>query len=321
MGNGAKINIYNRGKRMTSQITPNNIDGNYPQAGVPNPTQGMRDNFTNTVTNFQYARDEITELQNNGVFKAALTGTTLDNNMSDNLIYAVKLNDVSYTYLQNTATSGTITLDYSAGQYQYVNTTGNIEFSFTNWPVSGSAGSLDVAVNITNTGYTLTLPTTYVSQGTAGVQGLSSSVITFKATGTYFFRFWTADGGSTITLFDLNRPLLGSAQSNVGYATGAGSTVTQATNRTTGVTINAACGAITLVSAAGSTSWQSFTVTNSVVAATDTVIVNQKSGTDLYRIHVTAVAAGSFRITYATTAGTTTEQPVFNFAVIKAVTS
>lgn len=305
---------------MTSQINPNNIDGNYPVAGVPNDTQGMRDNFTNTATNFQYAAAEITELQNNGVFKAALTGTTLDNNLSDNLIYAVKLNDVSWTYLQNTTTSGTVTLDYSAGQYQYVSTTGNISLAFTNWPAAGSAGSMDVAVNITNVGYTLTLPAA-VSVGTAGVQGFSSSVITFKATGTYFFRFWTADGGTTITLFDLNRPLLGSAQSNVGYATGAGAAVTQITSRTTGVTINAACGAITLVSAAGTTSWQSFTVTNSVVAATDTVIVNQKSGTDLYRTHVTAVGAGSFRITFATTAGTTTEQPVFTFAVIKAVTA
>jgi hypothetical protein len=305
---------------MTSQINPNNIDGNYPVAGVPNDSQGMRDNFTNTATNFQFARDEITELQNNGVFKAALTGTTLDNNMSDNLIYAVKLNDVSWTYLQNTTTSGTVTLDYSAGQYQYVSTTGNISLAFVNWPAAGSAGSMDVAVNITNVGYTLTLPAA-VSVGTAGVHGLSSSVITFKSTGTYFFRFWTADGGTTITLFDLNRPLLGSAQSNVGYATGAGAAVTQITSRTTGVTINAACGAITLVSAAGTTSWQSFTVTNSVVAATDTVIVNQKSGTDLYRTHVTAVGAGSFRITFATTAGTTTEQPVFTFAVIKAVTA
>ena len=320
MGNGAKINIYNRGKRMASQINPNNINGNYPQAGVPNPTQGMRDNFTNTATNFQYAADEITELQNNGVFKAALTGTTLDNNMSDNLIYAVKFQDLSFTYLQNTTSSGTINIDYSAGQYQYVTTTGSISLNFTNWPTSGSAGSIDLAVNITNTSYTLTLPAA-VSLGTTGIQGYSSSVITFKTTGTYQFRFYTADGGSTITVFDLNRPLLASSQSNVGYATGAGAAVTQATNRTTGVTINAACGAITLVSAAGSTSWQSFTVTNSQVAATDTVIVNQKSGTDLYRIHVTAVAAGSFRITYATTAGTTTEQPVFNFSVIKAVAS
>lgn len=112
-----------------------------------------------------------------------------------------------------------------------------------------------------------------------------------------------------------------SATGGLGYGTGAGGAVTQITSRTTGVTLNKVSGAITLVSAAGSTSWQSFTVTNSAVAATDTVIVNQKSGTDLYMIHVTAVGAGSFRISYATTGGTTTEQPVFNFAVIKAVAS
>ncbi len=107
----------------------------------------------------------------------------------------------------------------------------------------------------------------------------------------------------------------------LGYGTGAGGTVTQATSRTTGVTLSKSCGAITLVSAAGSTSWQSFTVTNTLVAATDVVHVCQKSGTDLYEIHVTNVAAGSFKISFKTTSGTTTEQPVFNFTVLKAVTS
>lgn len=110
-----------------------------------------------------------------------------------------------------------------------------------------------------------------------------------------------------------------SSSAGVGYATGAGSTVTQGTSRTTGVTIDAICGNITLVSAAGSASYNTFTVTNSAVAASDVIIVNQKSGTDKYETHVTAVAAGSFAITFATTGGTTTEQPVFNFAVIKAV--
>jgi hypothetical protein len=110
-----------------------------------------------------------------------------------------------------------------------------------------------------------------------------------------------------------------SATGGVGYSTGAGSAVTQITGRTTGVTINAPTGAITLVSAAGSATPASFTVTNSAVAATDVILVSQKSGTDLYEIFVTAVAAGSFRITSFTTGGTTTEQPVFNFAVIKGV--
>lgn len=109
--------------------------------------------------------------------------------------------------------------------------------------------------------------------------------------------------------------------SGVGYATGAGLAVTQGTNRTTGVTINAVTGAITLISASGSATPASFTVTNSAVAATDVIIVNQKSGTDLYEIFVTAVAAGSFRITSFTTGGTTSEQPVFNFAVIKGAAS
>ena len=129
-------------------------------------------------------------------------------------------------------------------------------------------------------------------------------------------------GGNTNTGFTtLGSILSSSATAGIGYATGAGSTITQASDRTTGVTINNITGAITLVSDAGATSWQSFTVTNSAVAATDAVMVHQKSGTDLYEIHVTAVSLGSFVISYRTTSGTTTEQPVFTFAVIKSVTS
>lgn len=107
----------------------------------------------------------------------------------------------------------------------------------------------------------------------------------------------------------------------LGYGVGAGGTVTQTGARTSGVTINKVCGAITLVSAAGSTTWQSFTVTNSAVAAADAVVINQKSGTNLYMTHVTNVASGSFRISFATTGGTSTDAPVFTFAVIKAATA
>jgi hypothetical protein len=107
----------------------------------------------------------------------------------------------------------------------------------------------------------------------------------------------------------------------VGYSTGGGGAVTQITGRTTGVTLNTNSGAITLVSAAGSATPASFTVTNSKVAAADTIVLVQKSGTDLLELHVTAVASGSFRITFFTTGGTTTEQPVINFAVLKGAAS
>lgn len=195
---------------MTSQINPNNIDGTYPVAGVPNNTQGMRDNFTNTKTNFQYAADEITELQSKAVLKAAITGTTLDNNMNDQEIYAVKLRDVGYAYTALTATSGSIEIDYSAAVFQQINLSGPISLSFTNWPAAGVAGTVRVGFNITNVSQTVTFPAA-VSQGIATIGGVSpgtpgvSNTITFSATGNYAFEFVTIDGGITIWVFDDSR--------------------------------------------------------------------------------------------------------------------
>ena len=82
---------------MTSAINPNNIDGNYPVAGQDNSSQGMRDNFTNIKVNFQSAAAEITDIQNKGIFKSALTGSTLDNNMADAVLYAAQIRDFSGT--------------------------------------------------------------------------------------------------------------------------------------------------------------------------------------------------------------------------------
>ncbi len=66
-------------------------------------------------------------------------------------------------------------------------------------------------------------------QWSGGATGLNA------ATGTYEFGFSTTDSGTTITIFDLNRPLLGSAESAVGYSTGTGGVITQATDKSTGV--------------------------------------------------------------------------------------
>jgi hypothetical protein len=126
-------------------------------------------------------------------------------------------------------------------------------------------------------------------------------------------------GAATGTSLAVTGAVTSSGAAGVGYSAGAGGTVTQGTSRTTGVTLDKTCGSITLFSAAGSATPATFTVTNSTVSAGDVIILNQKSGTDLYDLKVTAVAAGSFNITFNTTGGTTTEQPVFNFAVIKAV--
>jgi len=303
---------------MTSQINPNNIDGQYPVAGQPNNTQGFRDNFTNIKTNFQTAATEITDLENKGLFKAALTGTTLDNNMDNNLIYAVKLQDVSYTYLQQTATAGAIAIDYAAAQYQLVAPTANVSLSFSNWPIAGDEGVVYIDIVVTNTAYTVTLPSA-VSLGISGIQGYSANVITFGAVGTYRFAFSSADSGTTIAIYDLNRAL--TAYTNpFGYVAGGGGTVTQATNKATGVTLNKPSGQITMNNAAlAAATIVSFTFTNSTISSTDVLVINHVSGGTVGSYTFTAACGAGSAVVYVrnATSGSLGEAIVLRYAVIK----
>ena len=115
------------------------------------------------------------------------------------------------------------------------------------------------------------------------------------------------------------------ASEGFGFSTGAGGVVTQLTSKSTGVTLNKYCGQITMHNANLATlTAVAFTVTNSKVATTDTVVVSIDSGatSGAYMVSVGAVGAGSFEITlFNTTAGTLGEAVVLNFAVVKAVAS
>lgn len=193
---------------MTSQINPSNIDGTYPVAGQENNSQGFRTNFTNISTNFQYASQEITDLQNKVVLKTALTGTTLNNDMQGSVLSNAQLQNMSETVVAISSNSGTIEIDYSAGSYQTFTMSGNSELDFTNWPVSGTAGTVSVRVTVSSTSYTLTFPTA-VSVNNRGIQGLDSStnIMSFAATGTYTFTFTTIDNGTTIVVNETNKAL------------------------------------------------------------------------------------------------------------------
>ena len=100
-----------------------------------------------------------------------------------------------------------------------------------------------------------------------------------------------------------------------------GGAVTQATNKTTGVTLNNLTGAITMNGAAlGDDAIATFTVTNSTVAATDCVIVNHKSGGTLgsYNIQAHTMASGSFKISVQNVSGgSLSEALVIAFVVVK----
>jgi hypothetical protein len=189
---------------MTSAINPNNINGAYPVAGQDNNSQGFRDNFTNTKTNFEYAATEITDLQNKAILKSALTGTTLNNDMAGSLLSNAQLQDMSATVVALGSVTGSQVIDYEAGPYYTLTTTGSVTLSFSNFPTAGTLGCCRVRIAIASTAHTLTLPAA-VTIGTANLQGYASNIITFNQTGTYEFEFETVDAGATISVFDLNR--------------------------------------------------------------------------------------------------------------------
>lgn len=112
-----------------------------------------------------------------------------------------------------------------------------------------------------------------------------------------------------------------SPSGGVGYATGAGGAVTQATNKTTGVTLNTVVGAITMNNAAlAGGAEAAFTLTNSSIGANDITIVVVKSGgtSGAYGVDVTATAAGSCEITLSNlTVGSLSEAVVLSFIVFR----
>lgn len=118
----------------------------------------------------------------------------------------------------------------------------------------------------------------------------------------------------------------GATGAGLGYATGAGGAVTQASNRTTGVTLSTLAGQITTNNASlAAEAAAEFTVTNTTVAIGDVVVVSQQSGsnggnTDVF---VSTTAAGSFKIKVANNnaSGGTAETGaiIINYAVIKSV--
>jgi hypothetical protein len=228
---------------MTSAINPNNIDGAYPVAGQDNNSQGFRDNFTNTATNFQFAADEISDLQATAVLKQALVGTTLDNNMLGSPLSNALLSNMSEAVVALGTVSGTTIINYALGSYQTLTTNGAVSLQFSNLPAAGAAASVVVQVYVANTIHTVTFPVS-VSLNNLGIQGAtisgSGTTISFATIGYYSFEFTTSNSGSTvITVNEINKRLqpfnyssenlASTSASNLALTTSYFSTVTSST--------------------------------------------------------------------------------------------
>jgi hypothetical protein len=123
---------------------------------------------------------------------------------------------------------------------------------------------------------------------------------------------------------DASGNVLVTSAAGLGYGTGSGGTVTQATSKSTAVTLNKPTGQITMNNAAlGAGSSVSFTLSNSLIANTDNLLLTFTWGFGpSYSARTASVVAGSAFITVKNeSAGSLSEALVINFAIIKGATS
>jgi hypothetical protein len=135
----------------------------------------------------------------------------------------------------------------------------------------------------------------------------------------------TTPSTGAFTTVTASTSVLSPGTGGIGYATGAGVSVTQGTSRTTSPPTTGASptGAITLFTAAPVVgTYFSFTVPNTGIAVTDTVVLTVRGGTNTYIANCTSItAATSFRVTMVSVSGVASDTPIVNFTIIKGVSA
>lgn len=172
------------------------------------------------------------------------------------------------------------------------------------------SGAYATTLTLTNT-TSITLPTSGTLATLAGTEVLSGKTLTTPIIGV-----------ATGTSLAVTGLLKSSGTAGIGYATGAGGTVAQATDKSTGVTLSKTCGAITMNNAAlNADVIVSFTLTNTTIAAGDILILNHSSGGTVgkYLLNCQCGAGSAVINVTNVSAGNLTEAIVISFVVIKAV--
>lgn len=226
--------------------------------------------------------------------------------------------------------------------------TGNVSLSTIITPATNT----DLTVTPNGTGSVLLNSSTNVGlQSSTTTVGAGTADATITTKGAYNLILRTNDGAANQGIITINdgvngdisispdgtgrllvlKDILGSTAirsngptSGVGYATGAGGTVTQATSKSTGVTLSKVCGTITTAAdALAANTSVTFTMTNTASAAGDVMILNHVSGGTIGAYTLNAACnSGTVSITIRNvTAGSLSESLVIGFVLVKAVTA
>lgn len=192
-----------------SAINTGSIDINFPVPGINNSSQGFRSNFTGIKNNLDIAATELYDLQSKSIFKSALDGTTLNNDMDNGLIKNALVQGFRRsTYNLGNNLFGSVIVDVTRGDVQYGALSGNISLAFSKWPPSGTQANIELILIPPNNTTTILLPAQIdTSRVTIENYNPINNTITLPAGTTEFhLSITTEDCGTTLTIDSKNRP-------------------------------------------------------------------------------------------------------------------
>lgn len=183
-----------------SNINVSGIDTSFPTAGRDNDSQGFRTNFSEIVVALETAKDELADLQNKSVLKAALTGSSIDNNLEGNGISNGTYSQFSPVF----ANRGSATLiDINLGPVQKfvvqdLNSSGGDTFTWANWSSSTDQCSQVRLIFTLSTDLSGTRTVSF--GGNIKLATGFPSPLTVSNTKIKVVDAWSVDGGDTIYL-------------------------------------------------------------------------------------------------------------------------
>lgn len=340
--NGTAWSIVTYGSGGTGDM----VKATYDPANIGQQLVGL--SATQTLTNKTLTSPIIASISNTGTLTLPTSTDTVVGRATSDTLTNKTLTAPIISSISNT---GTLTLPTTTDTLVGRTTTDTL----TNKTINGASNSLtvrlasDVSGNlpVTNLGSgTGATSTTYwrgdgtwatpagggdMVKATYDPASVSQQVVGISATQTLTNKTLTSP---TLTTPNLGTPSAGTLSSctiqsaspstGVGYAAGAGGSVTQATSKSTGVTLNTTTGRVTMTSTAlAAVTGVTFDITNSSIASTDVIIVNHQSGGTFGNyILQSRCSSGSARIwLYNNTSGSLSDAVVIAFAVIKGQTS
>ena len=275
------------------------VDGNTLSNIQASNIVGLNVVYGNTLSNLNASNLAFGLVGSSLILGNTLSNIQASNIVGLNVVYGNTLSNLNASNLAFGLVGSSLILGNTLSNIQ----SANITQPFTNLVVSNTL----TTTNVVAAGFTSNVSNTVFNYTTLSVPYINCTSINVTTTATY------------ATVNTTNMLVTGS----MGFATitGTGGTVTQLTSRNTGVTLNKPCGVITLFSSAiNSQASNTFTLTNSYIAATDFVIINHVSGQTpgAYTFAVDP-NAGTANITLRNVSGGTLSSgaPVLQFIVIK----